>query len=236
VLLTMVVPLFSRISYNFRFRESRPCFYCYPPQFLYRDHGNGAGAPPRGTQETAGALNKGLSTSSALTLLFQFLACTIPIFGGWLADVHLGRYTVICIGVAVCGLAHVILVIGALPYVLQAGHGMVPFVVGILILACGAGKKDISCSSGLSVHFVSQEHVTNNCSCVGLFKSNIAPTLLDQDTQTTLIVKQLKSGERVIVDPEDTAQKVLLAFYGLINMGAFFGLATTYAETDQGGH
>jgi dipeptide/tripeptide permease len=38
----------------------------------------------------------------------------------------------------------------------------------------------------------------------------------------------------VIVDPEITAQKVLLAFYGLINVGASFGLATTYAEKDVG--
>ena len=38
----------------------------------------------------------------------------------------------------------------------------------------------------------------------------------------------------MIVDPEITAQKVLLAFYGLINVGAFFGLATTYAEKDVG--
>jgi dipeptide/tripeptide permease len=92
-------------------------------------------------QQTAGALNKGLSTSTALTLLFQFLAYTIPIFGGWLADVHLGRYKVICLGVAVCGIAHVVLVVGALPSVLQAGHGTAPFVIGIMILALGAGKS-----------------------------------------------------------------------------------------------
>ena len=36
--------------------------------------GNGAGAPPRGTQETAGALGQGLQVASALTLLFSFLA------------------------------------------------------------------------------------------------------------------------------------------------------------------
>lgn len=36
--------------------------------------GNGAGAPPKGTQETAGALGQGLRVASALTLLFKFLA------------------------------------------------------------------------------------------------------------------------------------------------------------------
>jgi hypothetical protein len=68
----------------------------------------------------------------------------------------------------------------------------------------------------------------------GLFKSNIAPMLLDQDTQTGLVVKELKTGERVILDPEVTAQRLVLAYYGLVNVGAFFGLATTYAEKDGG--
>ena len=63
---------------------------------------------------------------------------------GWLADTKLGRYKVISIGVAVCGLAHLILVVGALPKVLQAGRGMAPFVLGLVILAVGAGK----CSCG----------------------------------------------------------------------------------------
>ena len=58
--------------------------------------------------------------------------------------------------------------------------------------------------------------------------------LLDQDTQQGLIVKELKNGERVILDPEATAQRLVLAYYGLVNVGAFFGLATTYAEKDVG--
>jgi len=125
---------------------------------------------------------------------------------GWWADTKLGRYKVICIGVLVAGLGHLVLVVGALPKVLQAGHGMAPFIIGLLTLAFGAG----------------------------LFKSNISPTLLDQDTQKGLIIKTIKSGERVIVDPEVTAQRLVLAFYGLVNVGAFFGLATTYAEKDVG--
>jgi hypothetical protein len=33
--------------------------------------GNGSGAPPRGSEETAGALGQGLQTASALTILFS---------------------------------------------------------------------------------------------------------------------------------------------------------------------
>ncbi len=56
-----------------------------------------------------------------------------------------------------------------------------------------------------------------------MFKANIFPMLLDQDTQDGLVVKALPSGEKVIVDPEITAQRLALAFYGLVNVGAFFG-------------
>jgi dipeptide/tripeptide permease len=109
-------------------------------QFPLPRGGNGAGAPPAGTQETAGALGKELAVSSALTLLFQILAYTIPIFGGWIADTKLGRFKTVCIGVAICGVAHVFLVLGTLPSVLQAGNSMALFVIGLLTLAMGTGK------------------------------------------------------------------------------------------------
>lgn len=43
--------------------------------------GNGAGAPPHGTQQTAGALNKGLQFANAFLLLFRFLSYSLPILG-----------------------------------------------------------------------------------------------------------------------------------------------------------
>jgi dipeptide/tripeptide permease len=54
--------------------------------------------------------------------------------------------------------------------------------------------------------------------------------LLEQSIPKSIVVKTLRSGEQVLVDPEVTAQKLVLAFYALINVGAFFGIATTYAE------
>ncbi len=109
-------------------------------QFPLPVGGNGAGATPKGTQETAGALGRGLQFANAFTLLFTFLAYVIPIFGAWIADTRLGRYKTICIGVLVCGIAHVIIIFGALPSVLQAGHGTAPFMISYFILAIGAGK------------------------------------------------------------------------------------------------
>ncbi|KAJ6145747.1 hypothetical protein N7470_009642 [Penicillium chermesinum] len=146
--------------------------------------GNGAGAPPRGTQETAGALGMGLQASSGLTLLFTFLAYVIPIFGDG------GQTSMLDVGV--------------IPSVLQRGpsNAAPPFIIGLLILAFGAG----------------------------IFKPNVAPLVLDQSPHKKPFVRTLKSGERVIVDPEATANRIMLLFYGFVNIGAFYMLATTYAE------
>lgn len=65
---------------------------------------------------------------------------------------------------------------------------------------------------------------------LSLFKPNIAPTVIDQYEHQHEYVKVLKSGERVIVDPETTIQRMMLIFYALTNVGAFYGLPTTYAE------
>lgn len=146
----------------------------------------------------------GLQASSALTLLFVFLSYVIPIFGGWWADVHVGRYKAIMVGVVICGVAHIIQIIGAIPSVLQKGssHAAPPFILGLLILAIGAG----------------------------IFKPNVSPLVLDQIRHTKAYTKQLKSGEKVIVDPDATTTRTMLIFYGFINVGALFMLATTYAE------
>lgn len=168
------------------------------------EDGNGAGSPPQGTQKTAGALGMGLQASSGLTLLFLFLSYVIPIFGGWWADVHLGRYKTICVGVLICGIAHIIQVFGAIPSVLQRDttNSAPPFIIGLLLLAFGAG----------------------------VFKPNVSPLILDQNPQKKAYTKTMKSGEKVIVDPEATTNRIMLLFYGFVNVGAFFMIATTYAE------
>ncbi|KAK9233888.1 MFS peptide transporter [Lipomyces kononenkoae] len=173
-------------------------------EFPLPQGGNGAGAPPQGTQETAGALGMGLQAATGLTLLFTFLAYVVPIFGGWWADVRVGRFYAIIVGVIICGIAHIIQIIGAIPSVLRQGpsHAAAPFILGLLILAFGAG----------------------------IFKPNVAPTLLDQHRHQKEYTKVLKSGEKVIVSPDATNTRTMLIFYGFINIGAFFTLATTYSE------
>lgn len=62
-----------------------------------------------------------------------------------------------------------------------------------------------------------------------MFKPNVTPLLLDQIKSHVPRVKTLKSGERVIEDPEHTTERVMLWFYLLINIGGFTSVATTYS-------
>jgi hypothetical protein len=63
-----------------------------------------------------------------------------------------------------------------------------------------------------------------------MFKPNVSPLLLDQMPHTTMKTKILKSGEKIILDPEATTERAMLWFYLLINIGGFMQVATAYAE------
>ncbi|KAH9900438.1 general substrate transporter [Xylariomycetidae sp. FL2044] len=164
--------------------------------------GNGWGAPARGTQDTAGALGMGTVTANAITQSFSLLAYALPMLFGWLADSKTGRFRLICWGVAVFGVAHVLMVAAGAKNLLASGTARVPYFLSVYILSFGAA----------------------------MFKPNVSPLLLDQVTTTVPTVKTLDSGERVIQDPESTTERVMLWFYLLINIGGFFGVATSYAE------
>ncbi|KAJ2980032.1 hypothetical protein NUW58_g7051 [Xylaria curta] len=98
------------------------------------------------------------------------------------------------------------LVGGAAPALLKAGQGVAPFLVSFFLLAIGAG----------------------------IFKPNVAPTLIDQYKYQREYTKVLKSGEKVLVDPETTISHILLIFYAFVNVGAFFSIAVVYIEKYRG--
>lgn len=158
--------------------------------------GPGTGATAPGTDYTAGALGRGPVTASAMTEAFKFLAYALPIYFGWLADTKYGRFKMICWGVAICGLAHIIMIIAALPPVLASGNAIGPFALSLYMLSIGAAQ----------------------------FKPNISPTIIDQSPHKVAhVIVEEKTGERVIVDPEESINSVMLWFYLLINIGACTG-------------
>lgn len=63
-----------------------------------------------------------------------------------------------------------------------------------------------------------------------MIKPNVAPLILDQNPHRKAYVKTLTSKERVVIDAEATNTRTMLLFYGFINIGAFFTIATTYSE------
>ncbi|KAK3330047.1 POT family-domain-containing protein [Apodospora peruviana] len=166
------------------------------------DGGNGWGAPPAGTQQTGGALGMGQAKANAVGQSFSLLAYILPLFSGYLADTRTGRYRMIIWGIYVMGVGHIILVASGAKSLLATGAAQGPFFVGIYIIAVGAA----------------------------MFKPNVTPLLLDQLTSHVPIVKTLKTGERVIEDPEHSTERVMLWFYLLINVGGFMQVATSYSE------
>jgi dipeptide/tripeptide permease len=61
-----------------------------------------------------------------------------------------------------------------------------------------------------------------------MFKPNIAPTIMDQSPHKVAHVITDENGEKVIVDPEESINSVMLWFYLLINIGGCFGIPTSY--------
>lgn len=130
------------------------------------------------------------------------VAYTLPLLFGWLADTRTGRFKLIVSGVIVCGVAHVLMCASGAPSLLASGAAKAPFFISIYMLAVGAA----------------------------MFKPNISVTLLDQMPNQVQEVETLKTGERVIIDPEATTERVMLWFYLLVNVGGFLNVATSYTE------
>lgn len=169
--------------------------------------GSGTGAPPKGSDQSAGALGMGLQTATALTLLLTFLAYCFPLFTGYVADKYWGRMKMLWVGVIFGIISHVIFIIGAIPSVLAKGQSaLAPCIIGIITLA-------------VSTSFV---------------KPVLLPTLLSQYPHETDVVKVLPSGERVIVDRDASLQRMTMTFYWSINIGGFMSLATSYCAKDIG--
>ncbi|CAK7896754.1 peptide transporter Ptr2p [[Candida] anglica] len=164
--------------------------------------GNNTGAPPKGSEQQAGALGLGLQASSAITNLLGFLAYVVPLYGGFIADTKLGKFKSIWIGVIVGAISHILFIIASIPSVIESGHAIAPTVIAVISLAIGTG----------------------------FIKPNLLPLLMDQYPVKIDVVKVLPSGENVIVDRQKSLERMTLVFYWAINIGAFLQLATSYCE------
>ncbi|KAL4792256.1 POT family-domain-containing protein [Aspergillus venezuelensis] len=161
---------------------------------------------PLDGSEGRGALGMGHQGATGLTTFFQFWCYVTPIIGAIVADQYLGKYKTIVLfcGVYLVGL--LILVCTSIPTALENGAGLGGFIVSILIIGLGTGG----------------------------IKSNVAPLIADQYKRKKMAVTTTKKGERVIIDPSLTIQRIYMIFYGCINLGSLSLLATPYMERDIG--
>ncbi|KAK2750738.1 peptide transporter ptr2 [Myotisia sp. PD_48] len=153
-----------------------------------------------------GAIGLGQSTATGLSSFFQFWCYVTPILGGILADQYLGKYNTILIFslVYIFGLA--ILFVTSLPVSIEHGASFGGLIAAMVIIGLGTGG----------------------------IKANISPLIAEQVTEKKPTIKELKSGERVIVDPSRTVERIYMIFYLCINIGSLSAIATTELELHIG--
>lgn len=64
----------------------------------------------------------------------------------------------------------------------------------------------------------------------GGIKANVTPMCAEQYQNTQPVLRTLKSGEQVVVDPQLTVQRLFMWFYWVVNIGALSPLITVHVE------
>ncbi|KAK5112902.1 hypothetical protein LTR62_003724 [Meristemomyces frigidus] len=154
----------------------------------------------------ARGLGLGHAGATGLNIFFQFFCYITPILGAIIADQYLGKYKTILIFACIYWIGLIILWTTALPTAIEHGASLGGYVTAILVIGFGTGG----------------------------IKSNIAPLIADQYTRKVMALKTLKTGERVIIDPAITYQRIYMVFYWCINVGCLSLLATPFMEKYKG--
>ncbi|KAJ6518220.1 peptide transporter PTR2A [Mycena vitilis] len=152
----------------------------------------------------SGALGKGQHASTGITTSYQFWCNVTPFLGAYIADVYLGRFNTICIAVFIALLGHIILIVAAVPGIIEhPDTSLLTFLVALIVMGLGTG----------------------------LFKANISPLVAEQYKRTKPFVITTVDGEQVIVDPALTISRIYMYFYLMINLGSLLGqVLMTYSE------
>lgn len=132
------------------------------------------------------------------------------IIGAVVADQYIGRFRAIVLFAGIYAIGLLILWTTALPSTMEAvsANGrLAAFVVALLTIGLGTGG----------------------------IKSNVAPMIGDQYAHREMVTKfDAKTGEKVIVDPAVTYNRIYTIYYGCIEVGSLSGLATPFMEKRYG--
>ncbi|KAI5289832.1 peptide transporter ptr2 [Ascosphaera acerosa] len=153
-----------------------------------------------------GAIGLGQSGATGLSNYFQFWCYVTPIVGAIIADQYIGKLNTIIVFALVYILGLAVLFVTSLPVSINHGGALPGLVIAMTIIGLGTGG----------------------------IKSNISPLIAEQIKHTKRRVETLPTGERVIVDPARTVERVYMIFYLCINVGSLGAIATTELELHIG--
>lgn len=205
-------------------------FAYYGSQGLFQNYIKNS---PDGSDGPAG-IGLGEQAATGLNLFFQFfsyckfcaadgdgnnsrlhsscpLACRLtstpvtPILGAIISDQYLGKYKTILLFAGIYWCGLLILFLTALPFTSHDSK-IGGYITAIIIIGLGTGG----------------------------IKSNIAPLIADQYQRVRMAIRTESSGERVVIDPAVTYQRIYMIFYWCINLGALSLMATPFMEKYEG--
>lgn len=101
------------------------------------------------------------------------------------------------------------------------------YIMGLIILVCTSTPTAITNNAGIGGLIAAM--ITIGLGTGGI-KANVTPMCAEQYTNSHPVLKKLKSGEEVIVDPELTVQRLFMWFYWVVNIGALSPLITVNVE------
>jgi chromosome transmission fidelity protein 1 len=153
-----------------------------------------------------GALGLNQANATALSNFFQFWCYVTPILGAVVADQYLGKYATIKWFSLIYMAGIAILFFTSLPWCIERGAALPGLLAAMLVIGLGTGG----------------------------IKSNVSPLIAEQVRSTRPFVETRKGGERVIVDPELTVQRIYMIYYLCINLGSVSAIATTMLELHVG--
>ncbi|KAI9753981.1 MAG: hypothetical protein M4579_004911 [Chaenotheca gracillima] len=153
-----------------------------------------------------GAIGLGQTGATGLSNFFQFWCYVTPIIGAIVADQYLGKYKTIVLFAIVYISGLLVLFLTSLPVAIENGAALGGLVAAMIIIGLGTGG----------------------------IKSNVSPLIAEQYRGTKQTIRVEKSGERVIVDPGVTVQRIYMIFYLCINVGSLSAIATTEMELHIG--
>ncbi|KAF8823385.1 hypothetical protein HHX47_DHR10000303 [Lentinula edodes] len=137
---------FVELAERFSYYGASVVFTNFIQQPLPDGSHTGAGGGGNGQ---SGALGKGQQASSGLVTFYGFWAYVVPLLGAYIADAHWGRYKTIFWAIMIALVGHIILIVSAVPGVIEKTEGATAcFVIGMIVTGFGRNKYQRSPPEG----------------------------------------------------------------------------------------